>query len=273
MKHSRPHILITNDDGIHALGIRHLWYALKDIADVAIVAPSEEHSCVGLSITVFDPLRIEKVLWLSNEAQAWSVTGTPSDCVRMALSVILPDYPDLIISGINRGSNAGRRILYSGTIGAVIEGVMHGIPGMAVSLEDYVNPSFESIEEYIPRFVDYILNHPLPSGTFFNVNFPSQSENPILGIRMVRQGNEYCAESPEKREHPTAGNFSYYWLGSKIVKYDEDDDSDIAWLQKGYATAVPININELTNRIYIKEHGQIFEKAVNVTKHITNKKV
>lgn len=267
MKSSRPKILITNDDGIHALGIRHMWYALKDIADVTIVAPSEQHSSVSMSITVFDPLRIEKVTWPSSEAQAWAVNGTPCDCVKIALSVILPDSPDLVLSGINRGSNAGRRILYSGTVAAVIEGVMHDIPGIAISIEDHEHPPFDSIEAYIPKFVDYVLNHPLPSGTFLNVNFPSKSEKPIRGIRLATVGKEFIIESPVKMERPSSAEgsfYSYYWLGTKIVKYDEDDDSDIAWLQKGYATAVPININEWSDHMYFKKERKNFEKHINL---------
>src|SRR5689334_3155261 len=117
----RPHLLITNDDGINAPGIRALWEALKDYADVTVVAPANEQSAVGLSTTIRHPLHISDVDWGSNSRNIWSVSGTPADCVKLALNAILDTKPDLIVSGINRGSNLGRNVLYSGTVSAVIE--------------------------------------------------------------------------------------------------------------------------------------------------------
>lgn len=259
---TRPHILITNDDGIYAPGIKHLWNAIKEMADVTIVAPAGEQSAVSLSITIRHPLRIEKIEWPSQ--RAWSVTGTPSDCVKMALSVILPSYPDLIVSGINRGTNAGRNVLYSGTVAAIIEGVMHGIPGVAFSLGDYYNPSFHLVESFIPQIVRYTLKHPLPSGTFLNVNFPEDAKKGIKGIRMAKQGKEYWAENPEQREHPAEGH-SYYWLGAKLAEFEEDEESDIYWLKQGYAAAVPLHIGELTDQLHIQKQKKIFEEFVNIS--------
>src|SRR5262249_28069062 len=139
----RPYILVTNDDGVHAPGIKHLWTALAEVADVVVVAPVSEQSAVSLSITVRHPLRIEKMEWpWAKEAQVWTINGTPADCVKLALSVILPHPPQLIVSGINRGNNAGRNILYSGTVAAVIEGVMHNIPGIAFSVANYFHPDY-----------------------------------------------------------------------------------------------------------------------------------
>src|SRR5690348_2759860 len=131
---NQPYILVTNDDGVHAPGIKHLWKALSKIANVVVVAPASEQSAVSLSITTRQPLRTEKIDWprIENE-QVWAINGTPADCVKLALNVILSTPPQLIVSGINRGSNAGRNILYSGTVAAVIEGVMHNIPGIAFS--------------------------------------------------------------------------------------------------------------------------------------------
>src|ERR1700722_13841399 len=121
---NQPYILVTNDDGVYAPGIKHLWKSLNQIADVVVVAPASEQSAVSLSITIRHPLRIEKIDWpLHGNAKVWSINGTPADCVKLALSVILPHPPQLIVSGINRGNNAGRNVLYSGTVAAVIEGV------------------------------------------------------------------------------------------------------------------------------------------------------
>lgn len=258
----RPLILITNDDGVHAAGIKHLWQAVQGIADLVVVAPAGEQSAVSLSITVRNPLHIAKVEWNTLQATTWSVNGTPADCVKLALSVILPRRPQLILSGINRGTNAGRNVLYSGTVAAVMEGVMQGIPGIAFSLGDYFNPAYGSVESFIPLIVDYALKHPLPEGTFLNVNFPKSECGPIKGIRLTTQGKEYWVENPVERHHP-AEHLPYYWLGSKIAEFDEQSDSDIAWLKKGYVAAVPIHIGDLTSHKHIASERQNFESFVN----------
>ena len=254
----RPHILITNDDGINAPGIRHLWQALAPIADLTIVAPHVEQSGVGLSITIRSPLRIEKAEWAKG-TEAWSINGTPADCVKLALNVILEDKPDLIVSGINRGTNAGRNILYSGTVAGIIEGVMHEIPGVAFSCWDLFNPGFSEAAKYVPAIVNHVIEHPLPRGSLLNVNFPSYSGEFIKGFKMTRQGQEYWAENPDKRHHPTEGS-AYYWLGSRLAEFEEEEDSDIAWLKQGYLTAVPIHINELTDHAHLRCSKAHFEK-------------
>ncbi|MFI0435306.1 MAG: 5'/3'-nucleotidase SurE [Parachlamydiaceae bacterium] len=264
MKH-RPYILITNDDGIYAPGIKHLRNALSTIADVIVVAPASEQSAVSLSITIRSPLRIEKVDWpWANGAEIFSINGTPADCVKLALNIILSRPPDLIVSGINRGSNAGRNVLYSGTVAAIIEGVLHDVPGIAFSIADFFNPHYANTERYIPQIVEYVLEHPLPSGTFLNVNFPREVKTEIKGIRFTKQGKEYWTENPEERHHPTGGN-AYYWLGAKLAEFDEEEDSDINLLRQGYATAVPIHIDNLTDHRVIHEKRNHFEASVNKT--------
>lgn len=257
----RPHILVTNDDGVHSLGIRQLWNAVKKFADVTVVAPAAEQSAVSLSITIRHPLRINRVEWSHGDANVWSVSGTPSDCVKLALGVVMPTYPDLIVSGINHGNNAGRNVLYSGTIAAVIEGVLHNIPGIAFSIDDFFEPHFEPILDFIPRVIQYTLQHPLPSGTFLNVNFPSKQAGHVKGVRFTKQGKSFLVENPEQRSHPAEGH-SYYWLGSKMAHFEEEEDSDVMWLQKGYAAAVPIHIGELTDRAHVQNQKQIFEKFI-----------
>lgn len=258
----RPYILVTNDDGVYAPGIKHLWKALSPIADVIVVAPASEQSAVGLSITVRHPLCIEKIEWPFEDAKVWSVNGTPADCVKLALNVILPSYPQLIVSGINRGSNAGRNVLYSGTVAAVIEGTLHNIPGIAISIADYTDPAYSEVESYIPGLIRYLLEHPLPLGTFLNVNFPKQMRNGLKGIYFTKQGKEYWAEKPEHREHPAEGN-SYYWLGAKLAQFKEEQDCDIMWLREGYATAVPIYINDLTHHLYLEQNKAQFNTFIN----------
>jgi 5'-nucleotidase len=258
----RPTILVTNDDGVYAPGIKHLWKTLQQTANVMVVAPANEQSAVSLSITVRHPLRIEKIDWPFPDARVWSVNGTPADCVKLALNVILPHPPILIVSGINRGSNAGRNVLYSGTVAAVIEGVMHNIPGIAFSVTDYFNPSYAEVESYIPLMIRYVLEHPLPTGTFLNVNFPKNIEKGIKGIRFTKQGKEYWAENPELREHPAEGS-PYYWLGAKVAQFKEEIDSDIVLLREGYATAVPIHVSDLTHHHHVEQYRDKFEAFVN----------
>lgn len=260
---NRPYILVTNDDGVYAPGIKHLWKVLAEVADIVVVAPASEQSAVSLSITIRHPLRIEKIEWpWAKDAQVWSINGTPADCVKLALSVILPHPPQLIVSGINRGSNAGRNVLYSGTVAAVIEGIMHNIPGIAFSAADYFNPDYEKAEQYIPSIIQYLIEHPLSAGTFLNVNFPKHMENGMKGVRLAKQGMEYWAENPEQREHPAEGSH-YYWLGAKLAQFQEDANSDIMLLREGYATVVPIHIADLTDYPFIEQQRESFEKFVN----------
>lgn len=257
-KNKFPHILLTNDDGIHAPGLRHLWNSLKNIAKISVIAPESEKSGVGMCITCREPLRIKDILWKEN-TPAWSVSGTPADCIKLALGEILTDLPDLIVSGINNGSNAGRNVLYSGTVGGAIEGVFRGIPSFAVSCVDYNSPDYSIAEPYIEKLANYLLSaSPLPKGTLLNVNFPSKTHKNIKGFRLARQGKSYWMENIEKRKHPEE-NFYYYWLGAKLTDFDEEhEDSDISLLKKGFITAVPINIEELTDHEFLNKKKKSF---------------
>lgn len=239
---TRPEILITNDDGIHAEGLRTLWEALVDFANVSIIAPSTEKSGVGLAITFREPLRIQSLSWGKN-TPAWQVNGTPADCVRLGLSILLDSPPDLIVSGINRGSNSGRNVLYSGTIGGVIEGALRNIPGIAFSCVQFDNPDYKKTKAWILPLVKHVLGSPLPPGTLMNVNFPDTGK--IHGIRLARQGRGFWIESPEERVHPEG--HSYYWLGGRWKEHEEDEESDVHLLKEGYAAAVPIHVSELTD--------------------------
>ncbi len=253
----KPRILITNDDGITAPGIKHLWSALADVADLTIVAPSIEQSGVGAAITLRDPLHIHPVEWEAG-TPAWKVSGTPADCVRMGLS-ILKATPDLIVSGINRGSNSGRNVLYSGTVGGVIEGVLRGVPGVAFSCQDFSTPNYQLTEEHIRSIVKHLLEHPLPKGTLLNVNFP---DTPMIkGVKMARQGMGYWMESPEERIHPE-GN-TYYWMGGVWKDHDEHDSSDVSIMNQGYAAAVPIHVGEMTDHETLQARKETFDRLLN----------
>jgi 5'-nucleotidase len=263
MKNKRPKILVTNDDGIHAPGIHHLWVALSKIADVVVAAPTVEQSATGLAITIRSPLRLERLDW-GEGSEVWSVNGTPADCVKMGLNVLLKSPPDLIVSGINRGNNAGRNLLYSGTVAAVIEGVLHDIPGVAFSCYEYDSPDYSVAEQYVPIIIHHVLDHPLPLDTFLNVNIPTKNGQKVKGFRFARQGKAYWAENPDIRSHPFE-NHSYYWLGARLAQFEEHEDSDIALLEKGYLTAVPIRISEMTHHQLFEDRREHFDTLFPVT--------
>ncbi|MFA5249891.1 MAG: 5'/3'-nucleotidase SurE [Parachlamydiales bacterium] len=254
---NKPNILITNDDGINALGIQHLWKALYQQANVTIVAPLSEKSGSGLSMTLTKPLLIQKVRWEDNTPAFKVNNGTPSDCVKLALGKVLEKKPDLIVSGINHGANSGRTPLYSGTVGAVIEGAMRDIPGIAFSCLETEKNAFATAEKYILPIVSYVLKNPLPPGSFLNVNFPSTLE--IRGIKMAKQGLGYWLDNPVERTHPEG--HSYYWLSCKLAAFTENEESDVALLEQGYITAVPINVNELTDLKHFQAKKELFEES------------
>ncbi|MFI5334787.1 MAG: 5'/3'-nucleotidase SurE, partial [Chlamydiales bacterium] len=213
----KPHVLITNDDGIDAIGIKYLWQALVKDFTISIVAPTTEKSGSGLAITLRDPLHIQEVPW-EKGTHAWRVSGTPADCIRMGMRVLLDSPPDLIVSGINRGSNAGRNVLYSGTVGGVIEGVLRNVPGIAFSCDNYDHPDYATAEKHVLPIVRYMLDHPLPRGTLLNVNVPTSPK--ILGVKLASQGRSYWIENPDERVHPEGR--PYYWLGGKWEDHQEE---------------------------------------------------
>ncbi len=253
----KPYLLITNDDGIGAPGIKHLWQAVHKKADVAIIAPHQEKSGSGLSITWTKPLHIRPFPW-EKETPAWSLNGTPADCIKMALAVLLEKKPDMIISGVNKGSNAGRTVLYSGTIGGVIEGILKGIPGIAFSFSDAEEPPLSVTEKYIFPLIQHFLKNPLPYGTLLNVNFPYRCKERIQGIRMAKQGKSYWKEAPDRRVHPEGA--PYYWLGGAWGSVEEEPDSDVALLEEGYIAIVPIQVGELTCKATYERFKSFSEK-------------
>ncbi len=254
----KPHILITNDDGIHAKGLKSLWNAVKDLGKTTIIAPTSEKSGTGMGQSLNKPLKIHEVEW-EKDTEAWAINGTPADCMKLGFNVILKnDRPDIILSGINRGSNAGRNILYSGTVGGVIEGVNKQVPGIAFSCYDYENPNYDVAASYIPQIFQYFRENLIPNGSLINVNFPAGKLEDIKGIKLARQGKGYWAENPDQRQHPTGSHF-YYWLGGKWHEFEEIPDSDVTLLQDGFITAVPIYVEELTHHGLFKEHKEKFD--------------
>ncbi len=254
----RPLILLTNDDGIYAPGIYYLWKALHkaDFADLAIIAPPSERSGSGVAVTWDRPIHVQEVNW-EMQTPAWSVDGTPADCVKIGERMILKKQPDFVISGINAGSNAGRNVLYSGTVGAVIEATLRGIPGVAFSCENGQNPNFHVAEKYIEQVMIYVFEHPFPAGSFLNINFPHVAQDEVKGFRLTRQGKGRWTENPYLHLESTAG--SSYWMGGKPEELEEEDNCDIAYLKKGYMTAVPIQVIDLTNHKELVARKNTFE--------------
>ncbi|NGX38820.1 MAG: 5'-nucleotidase SurE [Chlamydiae bacterium] len=251
----KPKILITNDDGIEAKGIWHLWNALKGKADLTVVAPASEKSGTSLGLTLRSPITLNPFKW-EGGTSAWKVTGTPADCVRFGMRILLEEKPDLIVSGINYGSNAGRGVLYSGTVGGVIEGALRNVPGIAFSSTSMTDPNFEAIEPYIFPLVENVLNHPLSSGTILNVNFPSHQKE-FKGIKLARQGKGMWIEKPDERIHPDGD--AYYWHGGEWEHHPEHEESDVALLENGFITAVPIHIDQLTDYKFLERRKEDFE--------------
>ncbi len=254
-------ILVTNDDGIEAPGIKELVEALHPIADLWVVAPESEQSGKSLSITTIEPIALKQVERFGS-IPAWSIRGTPADCTKIGLS-ILHLKPDLIVSGINKGSNAGRNVLYSGTVGGIVEGVLRGIPGIAFSCCDIKDPEYSRLSPFIPPIVEYILKNPLPSGTLLNVNFPHTKESmpwPIVteiqGVKLTRQGKGYWIE----RVIESQTSHSHVKFGAQALIYEEELDSDMHWLKLGYIAAVPIHVDELTDWRYFHGHKDPFEQ-------------
>ena len=258
----RPHLLLTNDDGLYAPGISCLWKALHaaDFADISLVAPAVERSGCGVSITWDRPVHIQKVDW-EEGLPAWSVDGSPADCVKLGTRLLVDRPPDLIVSGINAGSNAGRNVLHSGTVGAVVEGLFRGIPGVALSCENGQKPNFHVAKKYVASVVQYVLDHPQPEGTFLNVNFPEVAQESVKGFRLTRQGRGRWSEDPKLHRDHEAG--SSWWIGGKPEELDESPDCDIALMRKGYMTAVPIHVHEMTDRKVFEERADSFEKYFN----------
>ena len=208
----KPLILVTNDDGITAPGLRALIKTMKTIGDVIVVAPDSPQSGMGHAITIDNTLYSKKVVIDQNEGapEEYSCSGTPADCVKLALQEILDRRPDICVSGINHGSNASINVIYSGTMSAAIEAGIEGVPAIGFSLCDYTwEANFEPALESIKKIVEQALEHGMPNGTVLNVNIPKSDEAP-KGIRVCRQARANWKEKFDKRLSPMGKN--YYWL-------------------------------------------------------------
>src|SRR5437660_11409152 len=229
-------ILLTNDDGVYAPGLRALRKELQKLGEVVVVAPATEQSAVGHSITLLTPLLIQEVLDDQDQFMGWAVEGRPADCVKLGLVELLPEPPALVISGLNAGSNAGINVLYSGTVAAAIEGGFFRQISIAVSLEyTKVKPlDFSRAAGIARQIVQRILDHKPEPGSLFNVNIPSLEKGPIRGVRTVPQNVAPYAESYDRRVDPRGR--TYFWTGPDYGCPDPHPDSDVSALAECYIT-------------------------------------
>ncbi len=252
--------LVTNDDGIYAEGIQRLSQALFESGGycLTIIAPDHERSAVGHAITMHRPLRVEPAHFLHNPAlTGWAVNGTPSDCVKLAVEALLEEKPDIIISGINRGSNLGTDVLYSGTVSAAVEGIILGIPSVAVSLiGEGCSEDFLFAAEFIRDFVPHLMEEGLPAGTLLNVNVPAGC-GAVKGTRATRLGTRRYRNSFDRRTDPRG--MTYYWLAGELIKGEEEENSDVQAVRDGFISITPVHF-DLTNDAIIPKLNKMIER-------------
>ncbi len=238
-------ILITNDDGVYAPGIRHLIDAVKDLGRVVVVAPDKPQSGMGHAITIGFPLRLNQVK-LMDGVEAWSCSGTPVDCVKLAVDKVLHRKPDLCLSGINHGANHSINVIYSGTMSAAIEASIESIPSVGFSLLDYsVDADFTGAKKYARIIVEQLMSQKqLDKHLCLNVNFPAVDESLIQGVKLCRQAYAKYEEDFHERKDPHGKK--YYWLTGAFVNFDEGKDTDVWALENNYVSVVPVQF-DLTN--------------------------
>jgi 5'-nucleotidase len=230
-------ILITNDDGYSSKGIKALINAVKNLGKILIVAPDSPQSGMGHAISVNKPIRCYKTNFFDS-VEAYCCTGTPVDCIKMGLYLLKDKKPDLILSGINHGSNVSTNILYSGTMSAAVEGALSGIPSVGYSLTDYSDDAdFQYSEKIVQIISKKVIKEGLKKGTCLNVNIPNIKENQIKGIKVCRQGRAFWDDTFDHRKDPLGKD--YYWLTGSFSSKEQAIDTDINYLENNYVTIVP----------------------------------
>jgi 5'-nucleotidase len=240
----QPIILITNDDGITAPGIKNLIEAAKTLGKVVVVAPDKAQSGMGHAITIGTPLRMDKVD-MFGDIEAWQTSGTPVDCVKLAVDKILHRKPDLCISGINHGANHSINVIYSGTMSAAMEASIESIPSIGFSLLDYrFDADFTAAKFYANKIIKTVLTNKLDKHLLLNVNIPSVPKKDIKGIKVCKQAYAKYKEEFDERIDPHGKK--YYWLTGEFINFDKDEDTDVQALQNNYVSVVPVQF-DLTN--------------------------
>jgi 5'-nucleotidase len=245
-KSNLPVILITNDDGILAPGIRSLVEAVKDLGKVVVVAPDKPQSGMGHAITIGHPLRLQPVT-LFEGVEAWQCSGTPVDCVKLAVDKVLHRKPDICLSGINHGANHSINVIYSGTMSAAVEAAIESIPSAGFSLLDHsVEADFTGARKYARLIVEQMLKTKLDKHTVLNVNIPAVDTELIKGVKICKQAYAKYEEDFIQRSDPNGKK--YYWLTGEFVNFDKGRDSDVWALEHNYVSVVPVQF-DLTNYV------------------------
>ena len=238
MTTKRPTILIVNDDGISAPGILNLVEAMRPLGEIVVVAPDSPQSGMGHAITIAEPLRLERIHLFGEGVVSYQASGTPADCVKLAVSSVMHKRPDLVVSGINHGSNASINVIYSGTMSAAVEAAVEGIPAIGFSLLDYsLEADFNAAAHFAQFIAKQILKDGLPEGVLLNVNIPKLPLEEIKGIKICRQAKAKYEEKYDERIDPYQRK--YYWLVGKFLSNDLGEDTDIFALNNGYVSIVP----------------------------------
>jgi len=251
-------ILISNDDGIHSVGLKALAAELCKEHEVYIIAPDRERSAAGHSLTLHKPLRVEEVNIGVGVAKAWETTGTPGDCVKIGISAILEKKPDIILSGINYGPNLGADVLYSGTVSAALEGAVLGFPSIAVSLfgnGDFFEQDFIYPAKFIAKFVHSVAEINFPKKTILNVNIPCVPEEDIAGVQVTRLGTRMYTDMYEKRIDPRGK--TYYWMAGEFIRTEEPEGTDIMAIKNNKISITPVTF-QVTNKEILPELEQAF---------------
>lgn len=254
-REAEPLILVSNDDGIDAPGLAALASAMRGLGQVYVVAPVSEQSAVGHAITVRDPVRARRrnLEVGTDTLEAYSVSGTPADCVKLAVNQLLPRHPDLVVSGINRGPNTAVNVIYSGTVSAATEAAILGIDAVAFSLCDWEGGDYRPAARYARLIAGKVMQEGLPPGILLNVNIPALPFDEIAGVIATRQARSRWEESFSERVDPF--NQPYYWLSGRFVNLDEGEDTDIEAVEKGFISVTPIHY-DLTAYEYLEQLRQ-----------------
>ena len=238
----KPLILVTNDDGISAPGIRTLISVMNEIGDVVVVAPDSPQSAMGHAITINSTLHCNPIKIDNGPQLEYSCSGTPADCVKLGINEILDRKPDICVSGVNHGSNSSINVIYSGTMSAALEASIEGIPAIGFSLLDYSwKADFKTLKNYIKKITITAISEGIPNGNALNVNFPKLKEKEIKGIKICRQAKAYWVEKFDKRTNPQGKE--YYWLTGEFINKDHKKDSDEWALENGYISIVPVKFD------------------------------
>jgi 5'-nucleotidase len=234
-------ILLCNDDGIHAPGIAALHGAVRELGEIHVIAPDAERSAAGHAITLADPIKsmpVDK----NGEFFGYGIGGTPADCIKLAVCAVMKDNPpDMILSGINLGSNTGISVIYSGTVSAATEGVILGIPGVAFSLCTYTDPEWEMAARVAKEITMQLIGNPMPPNVLLNINMPNLPYDQLKGIKVTRMGRSRFIEKFHKRLDPRGR--TYYWLDGALEVHDDGDDIDIHAVRDGYVSITPIHLD------------------------------